>query len=143
MDRRRVGWRAPAQGAEGMDIVAPDGPPQDGRDMEHRYSNRVPATLCAELRIAGAPGVTATTRNICKDGLFLGFSHPGLRHNQILEVILYVPGSPVRWRTRAIVIHVCRRGAGMLLAEQLSPAIYRAATQAGSATPPIPFEAAS
>lgn len=111
--------------------------------MEHRYSHRITATLCAELRIGGVPGVTATTRNVCKDGLFLGFSHPRLRQNQILEVTLYLPGSPVRWRTRAIVIHASSRGAGMLLAEDLSPGLYRAATSAGRTAPSIPFEAVS
>jgi hypothetical protein len=111
-------------------------------DMEHRYSHRVAATLCAELRIAGAQRVTATTRNICREGLFLGFSHPRLSRNQILQVTLHAPGSAVRWHTRAIVIHVSPRGVGVLLAENLSPGLYHAALTRGI-TPLLPLEAAS
>jgi hypothetical protein len=99
-------------------------------DMEHRCSHRVEATLCAELRITGMPAVTATTRNICRDGLFLRFAHPQLRHNQILELTLYVPDGGVRWHTWAIVVHASQWGAGVLLAEGLAPRLYQAAASA-------------
>jgi hypothetical protein len=105
--------------------------------MEHRCSHRIDAHFCAELRLRGLPAVTATTRNICREGLFLRFTHPQLRHNQILHLTLYIPEGRVRWQTSAIVIHTSQWGAGVLLAEAFAPALYQAAASAREHSLPV------
>ncbi len=87
--------------------------------MEHRLHPRIDAECRAWVQMDGLPSLPTTAANISVDGALLSLTHPTLTPNSLVQLSVSDPGSNAIFISRAIVIHVSRRGTGFLLLHPL------------------------
>jgi hypothetical protein len=84
--------------------------------MDHRHSARMPVRLTVDIFTQDRFIGRFKTRNLDVDGVFVEMSTIGLRLNEILKLILFVPNSDRgSYTVDASVARVDTHGTGMIL----------------------------
>lgn len=95
--------------------------------MEHRFGRRQAVQLRITVHLDKLPPITASTRNVCRYGLNISLTHPELKPNRMVKVLLSDPNQDYYWQTTALVIHASEKeGTGLVLAESLPEDFYPA-----------------
>jgi hypothetical protein len=92
--------------------------------MEHRRTKRLAINLKAAVRIGNSPPVYTTTRNISSHGLCLITSHTLFKPFNVLHIELGELNGPLRWCSRALIVHTSLWGTGVLLEKKIPASFY-------------------
>lgn len=80
--------------------------------MEHRWCKRWKIELDVQLKGQGARVVSARSRNICLDGMFVEIAPASLSAQKLVHIQL--PTAVGIARQEALVLHACAQGVGLM-----------------------------